>query len=140
MHGQQRLYCWLGIIAQGPVDQDFEEIYYFQSMRLHKEALGAIVQTNVGSITEKVENIGAVVWRELIELLKLPSPALVGEILKLEALIDIKQDIVSTTSTESRVTVKYLKDMSTMLAVVSAVRFPAERNILKLKFAFNHIN
>ena len=62
-------------------------------MRLHKEALGAIVQTNVGSITEKVENIGAVVWRELIELLKLPSPALIGEILKLETLIDIKQDI-----------------------------------------------
>ena len=93
MHGQQRLYCWLGIIAQGSVDQDFEGIHYFQSMRWYKEALGAIIQTNVGSITEKVENIGAVVWRELIELLKLPSPALIGEILKLETLIDIKQDI-----------------------------------------------
>ena len=44
--GQQRLYCWYGVIAQGSVDQDFEGIHYFQYMRLHKEAFGAIVQTN----------------------------------------------------------------------------------------------
>ena len=33
-----------GIIAQGSADQGFEEIYYFQSMRLHNEAFGTTVQ------------------------------------------------------------------------------------------------
>ena len=39
-------------------------------MRLHKEAFGAIVQTNVESITENFENIGAVVSSKLIELVE----------------------------------------------------------------------
>ena len=64
-------------------------------MRLHKEAFGAIVQIKVESITEKFENIGAVVSSKLIELQKSLSPALVEEILKLEAFKDIKQPIVS---------------------------------------------
>ena len=50
-----------GIIAQRSADQDFEEILYFQSMRLHKEAFEAIVQTNVESIPENFESIGTVV-------------------------------------------------------------------------------
>ena len=54
---------------------------------------------------------------KLIELRKSPSPALVREILKLKAFKDIKQHILSTI-----VTIKYLKDVSTMLAVLSAVR------------------
>ena len=44
-------------------------------------------------------------------------------------------------------TVKYLKDVSTMLAIVYTVRegdlmihFSAEQEILKLVFAFDHIN
>ena len=62
---------------------------------------------------------------KLIELRKSPSPALVEEILKLEAFKDIKQHTVSTTVTESQLsqlTIKYLRDVSTMLAVVSAAR------------------
>ena len=58
---------------------------------------------------------------KLIELRKSPSPALVEQILKLEDFKDIKQHIVSTTVTESQMTTKYLKNVSTMLAVVSAV-------------------
>ena len=47
---------------------------------------------------------------------------------------DIKQHIASTTRSESQMTVKYLKDVSTMLAIVSVLRegslqrhFAAER-------------
>ena len=58
---------------------------------------------------------------KLIELRKSPSPALVEQILKLEDFKDIKQHIVSTTVTESQMTIKYLKNVSAMLAVVSAV-------------------
>ena len=82
---------------------------------LYKEAFRTFIHTNVESITENFENIGA-------GLRKSPSPALVEEILKLETFKDIEQHIVSTTVTESRMTIKYLKDESTMLAVVSAVR------------------
>ena len=70
---------------------------------------------------------------------KSPSPALVEEIMKLDAFKDNEQHIVSTTGTESQIMVKYLKDVSTMLAIVSAVRegglkrhFSAELEILKL--------
>ena len=59
---------------------------------------------------------------KLIELRKSALPALVEEILKLEAFKDITQYIVSITVTESQMTVNHLKDVSTMLAVVSEVR------------------
>ena len=42
--------------------------------------------------------------------------------MELEAFKNIKQPIISTIVTESQMTIKYLKDVSTMLAVVSAVR------------------
>ena len=60
VHEQQRLLCWLQIIAQGSADQGFKRIYYFQSLRLHKKEFGAIVQANVGSIIANFEDIGAV--------------------------------------------------------------------------------
>ena len=43
------------------MDQGFERLRYFQSMRLHKEIFGAIVQTNAESINKNFENIGAAV-------------------------------------------------------------------------------
>ena len=67
--------------------------------------------------------------------------------MKLEAFKDIKQHIVSTAGTESQMTVKCLKNVSTMLAIVSAVKetglkrqFSAERETLKLMFTFDHIS
>ena len=81
-------------------------------MCLRKETFGAIVQTNVESITENFENISAVLSSKLIQLQNSPSPALFEEILKLEAFKDIKQPIVPTTVTESQMIKKYLKDVS----------------------------
>ena len=59
---------------------------------------------------------------KLIELRKSPSTAIVKEMLKLEAFKDIKQPIVSIIVTESQMTINYMKDVSRMLTVVSAVR------------------
>ena len=84
-------------------------------MRLHKEALRAIVQTNVESLTENFKNIGAAESSKPTELRKSSRPALFEEILKLGAFKDIKQHIVSTTGTESQITIKYFKDVSVML-------------------------
>ena len=108
-------------------------MHYFRSVRLHKEAFGAIVQTNVESITE---NIGDVVSSKPIELQQSPSPALLKEIMKLEAFKDIKQHTVSTTVTESQLTIKYLKDVSTVLAVVFGVR---ENDLDHINYARHNI-
>ena len=80
-------------------------------MRLHKEALRTIVQTNVEWLTENVKKFDAVMSSKLIELRKSLSPALLDEILKLEAFKDIKQHIVSTAGTGYQITIKFLKDL-----------------------------
>ena len=87
-------------------------------MHLHKEIFGAIVQINVESVTK---NLAAVVSSKLTELKEPTLLALAEEMLKLEAFKDIKQHIVSLTVSISQMTIKYLKDVSIMLAVVSPV-------------------
>ena len=82
-----------------------------------------------------------------MQLQKSPSPTIIEEILKLEAFKDIKQHIVPIFGTKSQMTLEYLRDGSTMLAVVSAVRegglkrhFSAEQGIFKLIFALDRID
>ena len=87
------------------MDQGFEGIHYSQSLHLHKKAFGTFTQTNVESINENFENIGAVVSNKLIVLRKITITR-----------------TSRTTVTESQMTIKYLKDMSIMLAIVAAVR------------------
>ena len=89
-------------------------------MCLHKEAFAAIVQTEVESHSK---NTDVLLLSKLIEFGKSPSPALTEEIMKLDAFKDIKQHIiVSTTGTESQMTVKCLKDVSRMLVILSKLR------------------
>ena len=118
VHGQQGLVCWLRNYwtrISGP--------RLWRNTLLSVHVLGQESNcSNKESITENFENTGAVVSSKLIEIRKLPSPALFKIILKLEAFKDTKQHIVSTTITESQMTIKYSKDVLTMLAVVSAVR------------------
>ena len=116
-------------------------------MCLHKEAVAAIAQTKVESLIENFENNDAVLFSKLIELRKSPLPVLVEEIRKLDTFKDIMQHIVSAIGTESQLNMTYLKNVPTMLAIVSAVResdlkrnFSAKQKFLKLMFAFDHIN
>ena len=74
-------------------------------MTLHNEGFRAIIQTNVESITEDLENIGDVESSKVRESRKLSSPALVEQILKLEAFKEIKQYTVSITVTESQMAI-----------------------------------
>ena len=97
------------------MDQEFEKIHYSQSLHLHKEAFGTFTQTNVESINENFENIGAVVSNKLIVLRKITITR-----------------TSRTTVTESQMTIKYLKDMSIMLAIVAAVR---EGNLDHISYA-----
>ena len=45
------------IIAPGSAEQGFKERHYFWSMRLHKEAFAAIVQTKVESLSETLKTL-----------------------------------------------------------------------------------
>ena len=76
-----------------------------------------IFQTKVEFHTK---NIDPLLLSKLTELRKSPVPVLVKELIRLDAFKDIKQHSVSTMGTESQVTVMYLKDVSTMLAIISA--------------------
>lgn len=67
--------------------------------------------------------------------------------LQLDPFKDITERIISTAGTQTQMTIKYLKDMSVMLATACLVRegdlkkhFSTEREILKLIFAFVLIN
>ena len=68
-----------------------KEYITFSLCTCTRKKFGAIVQTNVESITENFANSGAAMSSMLIVLQKSISPTLVEEILKLEAFRDIKQ-------------------------------------------------
>ena len=76
---------------------------------------------------------------KLIQLQKSPSLALIREILKLKASKDIKQHVLSTTVTESQMTLKHLKNVSTKLAVVSTVRKVGSKGYFQLKEIFRNL-
>ena len=66
--------------------------------------------------------------------------------MKMNAFKDVQKHIVTTRCAEFQMTIKYLKDVSTMLPIVSVVRegdlkrrFSAKREILKSIFAFDNI-
>ena len=132
------------LLHQDSWNKVLEGRYYFQSMCLHKEAFAAIVQTKVESHTKYIDPLLLI---KLLKLRKSSSPALVEDIMRLDDFKDIKQCIVSATGNESPMTIKYLKDVSRILALVFALKegglkrhFSAKQEISKLMFAFNHIN
>ena len=95
------------MLSQGLLHKDqrakvLKEYITFSLCACTRKYLEQFVQANIELVNENFENIGVVVSSKLIELRKSPSPALVEEILKLEASKDIKQHTVSTTVTETR--------------------------------------
>ena len=74
------------IIVPGSAEKGFEGCHYFRSMRSHKEAFAAIVQINEDSHTKKNDLL---LLSKLMELQKSPLPALVKEIMKLDAFKDL---------------------------------------------------
>ena len=145
--GSKSWFVDLEIIIQGSTEQGFQGGYYFWSMRLHKEAFEATAQTKLRFFIENFESNGAVLFINLIELRKSSLPVLIEEIMEMDTFKGIMQHTVSTMSTESQITIKNLKSVPIMQAIVSAVRegdlkrnFSAEQEILKLMFAFDRIN
>ena len=142
-----------GTIAAGSVSQAFEGRQYYRSMRLHKEGSDALVQKTVEVITNKFELTLPDLFNNLSEPRQRPSSKDLEHVTNMKKCKELVNAVLSTTGTRSQMLVNYLKDVSTLLAIVSVVQtgnitqhLQAERQMLKTKgkslflLFFNHIS
>ena len=133
-------------IAEGSSVQAVEGRNYFRSIRLHKQSFEALVRYRIQKHLDKTKFL-SVFKRGITDFRKDPSP------LKLKALMDNPEfqmmcgELLTTRGTESMMVVAYIRDVSHLLALVSAVRegsiechLQAKRALLPKLFAFGHPN
>ena len=137
-----------GTISAGSADQAFQGKHYYRCMRVLKEAFDALVQFHAEDITKNYKAMDEELLVNLVALRQNPSSTLVEKLVAQESFKDLFAEITSTNGgTERSMTVAFLQDVSSMLALVSAVRdnsfekhLQAEREMLRLVFAFDHQN
>ncbi len=137
-----------GTIAEGSASRAEEGGHYYRNMRLHKETFCALVQFRVEKITSNYEAIDTQLIEAFQELRLSPNPTNLDNVIENEHFTQIYLAVVKPNDgTESRMTTEYLRDVSSLLALVSAVRegnlerhLQAEREMLKHCFAFDHVN
>ncbi len=136
-----------GVIAAGSADQAFEGRNYYRCMRLHKECFDALMQHRIMEVTCSHTNMDSDLMAAVQMLRKDPNA------MTLNAVIDSKpfkslvaQLLHCLPNTEGAMTICYLKDISSLLAMISAVRecdlerhLQSERDMLKLTFALDQI-
>ena len=111
-----------GIIESGSVDKAIEGRHYYRCMRIHKEAFDSIVQMQVAKLTRNYSQMNPLLLSKLFQLRYDPSPDNVKEITTTKEFCDLKCQITSTTGTQSKTPMLYLKDNSLVLSIVAAVR------------------
>ena len=136
------------VIAKGSADQAIEGRHYYRSMRMLKESLNALVQYSFEKAMLENGDDFSEIKNVILNLRKETTSANLEAVLQhfsfevlVEKILDDKK------GTQSKMTVAYLKDISSLLASVAAVRggdfqlhMEAERDMLKYCFAFDHIN
>ena len=114
-----------GIIARGSADQAWEGRHYYRRMRVHKECFNTLVQYKFEDLTSNLENMNQELKDMLIEIWKGgPSAETPERLLSTEEFKIVASQILQCKSefSEGNMTIEYLKDVSSMLAMVSAVR------------------
>ena len=116
-------------------------------MREHKEGFDALAQRRIEDLTNNYAGINQTLLYYLKKFRRSPSSDVIEQILGMEEFSQFSSMFMSTTGYLSQMTMQYLKDISMMLAIVSAVRegdifkhLQAEREMLKLVFAFDHVH
>ena len=117
-------------------------------MRVLKEAFDALVQFHVEDITNNYKEMDEELFKNLVTLRQSPSSILVEKVIELKVFKDIFAEITNSNGgTERSMKIAFLRDISSMLALVSAVRdnsfekhLQAERDMLCHLFAFDHQN
>ena len=135
-------------VASGSADQAMEGGHYYRCMRTHKETFDALIQCFVEEKTNDLANVDECLLRALILLRKSPSKSTLENVMAMQSFKEMVASLLEDVQgTEKRLTIAYLKDVSALLSMVAAVResnielhLQAERNMIPLTFAFNHIN
>ena len=137
-----------GVIASGSADKAAEGNHYYRSMRLHKETFNALIHFRAESLTSNFTMMNVELLSQLQSLQRQPNAENLKVILDSNSFKQLFEQIITLCEgTESRMMIAYLRDVSSLLALVSAVReadfehhLQAERDMIKQCFAFNHVN
>ena len=142
----KKLVVYAETVALGPAGAAVEVRRYYRNMRINKEIFCALVHFRATNIMNDYQDLAHGLKEELILLGRQPSPENLQNVIE-NAQILCKNLLEEQTGTESKMTIRYLRDISSLLALVSAVReknlerhLQAEREMLKYCFAFDHIN
>ncbi|XP_057316865.1 uncharacterized protein LOC130657893 [Hydractinia symbiolongicarpus] len=136
-----------GTISAGSVDQAFGGKHYYRCMRILKESFAALVQYRTEQLRDNYASLSDGLRESLKSLRENPSTEALEAVIELDEFEELVREISSCESPQQTMTVAYLRDISSLLALVSAVRegnferhLEAEREMLKQVFAFDHQN
>ena len=106
----------------GTVDKAAEGGHYYRNLRLQKESFCALVQFRVESLTAKYTDIDAGLTALFQDVKHNPSPSLNKEVVGNAKFLELFNSIISSVDgTQSKMSIEYLKDVSWLLTLVSAV-------------------
>ena len=150
-HGAKGYQTWCvdsRTIAGGSSASAIEGRHYYRSMRIHKEMFCALAQTKVEKLTDNYQRMDVKLKEMLLKLKSNPSARLLESIVIHPTFQNLFDDIMQDNGgTDNEMSIEYLKDVSSMLAMVAAVRdnnielhLQAERQMIKYCFAFDHVH
>ncbi len=112
-----------GVIAAGSADQALNGKHYFRCLRLHKEMFDAVVQSRIEDHTKNFTEINVELFSNIQSLRYQPNYETMDVLLKMPEFKNLVSNVLQCIDgSEAHFTVTYLKDVSSMLAMVSAVR------------------
>ena len=133
-------------IQAGSAEKADEGRHYSRSIRLHKQSFEALVRYRIQEET-KLDTLSEEMKRALKNLREEPCSTHLNALFLNKDFGVFCRNVLSTKGTMSEMVVEYLKDVSSILAMVSAVRemtierhLQAERALLPQLFAFGHQN
>ena len=136
------------IIAKGSANQAFEGRHYYRCLRVHKECFDALVQLRIEGLTNDFSSTSANLLAKLRALRRGPTSNSLLNVMESPEFDELCRKVLHfSVGTEEHLSVQYLKDISLILALVSAVREgnferhrQVEKNMAGLCFAFDHPN
>lgn len=136
-----------GAIAESSSVQAVERHHYFHAIHLHKHSFEALLRLRIKK-TGDVSLFGEEVRHYLEKLQCNPSPSQLENFMSNPEFQNLSSELMSSSGNmQSDMIIGYLKDVSEMLALISAIReksierhMQAERALLPQLFAFGHMN
>ena len=130
------------IVVVGSADKEAEVKHYCHSTRLHKQSFEALFRFGIIKILENLtldDSFTALIGKLRID----PSPTLAESVIAHQNFCNIRSAITNISGTLSSILLNYLKDVSTLLAMIRSVRvcniemhLEAARALLPQLFAF----